>query len=300
MPKLPPETLLHRLDLAIRQRVHGDVGGDTKAFGVSGGMEVDRVRPWTPGDDWRFLDAAATARTGTPHVRVPVAERRFTLWLAFDVSSSMAFGTQQWEKGELAVSVAAALGLLALRQSGKVGAIALGGDSLPVPPRPGRPALLSLLESLTPARDGAAADLGADLGRLDRVVRDRAVVAVISDFRADGAGYEAPLRRLCARHEVLPIVVSDPREAELPDVGVATFVDPETGRRFTIDTKSAKLRRRFAERAAREAAERDALIRGCGAEPIHLSTDADWLTTLVEHLENRRRRRWASTSRSGS
>ncbi|MBX7161034.1 MAG: DUF58 domain-containing protein, partial [Acidimicrobiia bacterium] len=145
MPKLPPETLLHRLDLAIRQRVHGDVGGDTKAFGVSGGMEVDRVRPWTPGDDWRFLDAAATARTGTPHVRVPVAERRFTLWLAFDVSSSMAFGTQQWEKGELAVSVAAALGLLALRQSGKVGAIALGGDSLPVPPRPGRPALLSLL-----------------------------------------------------------------------------------------------------------------------------------------------------------
>lgn len=300
MPKLPPETLLHRLDLAIRQRVHGDVGGDTKAFGVTGGMEVDRVRPWTPGDDWRFLDAAATARTGTPHVRVPVAERRFTLWLGVDVSSSMAFGTRQWEKGELGMSVAAALGLLALRQSGKVGALALGGGALPVPPRPGRPALLSLIEDLAPARDGVTADLGADLDRLDRAVRERAVVALISDFRCVDDSYEAPLRRLCARHEVLPVVVSDPREDELPDVGVASFVDPETGRTFTIDTKSAKLRRRFAERAASRAAARDALIRRCGTEPIHLSTDHDWLDTLVSHLENRRRRRWASTSRSGS
>lgn len=300
MPKLPPETLLHRLDLAIRQRVHGDVGGDTRAFGVTGGMEVDRVRPWTPGDDWRFLDAAATARTGTPHVRVPVAERRFTLWLGVDVSSSMAFGTQQWEKGELGLSVAAALGLLALRQSGKVGAVALGGGGLPVPPRPGRAALLSLLEDLEPARDGVGVDLAADLDRLDRVVRDRAVVAVISDFRSDTTDYEHPLRRLCARHEVLPIVVSDPRESELPDVGVATFVDPENGRTFTIDTKSAKLRRRFAERAAERRAATDALIRSCGTEAIHLRTDDEWLGTLVHHLENRRRRRWVSASHSGS
>lgn len=300
MPKLPPETLLHRLDLAIRQRVHGDLGGDTKAFGVTGGMEIDRVRPWTPGDDWRFLDAAATARTGTPHVRVPVAERRFTLWLGVDVSSSMAFGTQQWEKAELGLSVAAAMGLLALRQSGKVGALALGGGTLPVPPRPGRPALLSLLEDLTPAREGAAVDLGADLDRLDRAIRERSVVALISDFRSADTSYEAPLRRLCARHEVLPVVVSDPREEDLPDVGVATFVDPETGRTFTIDTASAKLRRRFAERAAARAVERDSLIRSCGTDPIHLSTDADWLGTLVQHLENRRRRQWASTSHSGS
>lgn len=299
MLRLPPETLLHRLDLAIRQRVHGDLGGDTRSFGIQGGLEIDRVRPWTPGDDWRYLDAAATARTGTPHVRVPVAERRFTLWVGLDVSSSMAFGTQQWEKADLATSVAGALGLLALRQSGKVGGLALGGRGVPTPPRAGRPALLSLLEELVPTRNDVVCDLANDLDLLARVARQRNVVAVISDFRSDPDCWAAPLRRLSARNELLAVVVSDPREDSLPNVGVATFTDPETGRRFTIDTASRKLRDRFESRAAQRRRAVDDAILSCGVEPIHISTEADWLDSLIRHLESRRRRRWASASQSG-
>ncbi len=300
MPKLPPESLLHRVDLAIRMRMDGAAHGDSPALGMRGGIELDRIRPWTPGDDWRLLDAAATARTGEPHVRIPVAERRLTLWLGIDVSSSMAFGTEQWEKGDLALSLATAFGLISLRQAARVGGLALGaGDEVPYPPRAGKPALLKLVEELQPERDNLAGDLTASLTRLDRSVRQRSVVVVISDFRSDlGAGdeegtapsWQAPLTRIAGRHETICCEVFDPRELEIPDVGIARFVDPESGRRFTVDTASKRVRNRFARRAEQRSERVRHAIVSSGADHFKISTHDDWLDALMRQLDQRRKR----------
>jgi uncharacterized protein (DUF58 family) len=295
---LPPDKLLHRLDLAIRHRLEGHVVGETLAVGTRGGVELDRVRPWTPGDDWRFLEPSATARTGEPHVRVPVAERRVTVWLGVDVSSSMAFGTRNWEKGDLACSVAAAIGLLGLYQSARVGGLPLGdGTEAPIPPRAGKPALVATIEQLTPKREGLAGDFGECLHRMARLTRVRSVVCVLSDFRADPASWAAPLTRLAHKNDVICVEVRDPREDDIPDVGVATFVDPETGRRFNVDTGSAKLRERFAEKARERRGAAHHTISTSGADLFTISTADDWLDVLVRHLEHRRRRRWTSAIR---
>ncbi len=292
MPKLPPESLLHRLDLAIRSRIDATSYGDTMAFGVRGGVEMDRIRAWAPGDDWRQLDAAATARTGEPHVRILNAERRVTVWLAIDVSSSMAFGTQQWEKGDLAMSIATALGLVSLRQASKVGAMPLSdGDDDLIPPRAGRAALLSLVESLEPERDDLEGDLAAALTKLDRSVRRRSMVIIVSDFRDTKSNWAPPLARIAGRNETICIEVYDPREIELPDVGVARFVDPETGRAFTIDTTSSRLRERFAERADQMRTEIAHAISASGADHFRIGTDDNWLDSLMVHMQRRRRRR---------
>jgi uncharacterized protein (DUF58 family) len=296
---LPPDELLRRLDLAVSRRMSGMASGDAPAIGTQGGMELERIRAWTPGDDWRMLDAAATARTGTPHVKVPVAERRLTVWLGIDVSSSMAFGTQHLEKFELARAAAATFGLLGLRQSAQVGGLALGdGSEAPQPPRAGRAQLLSLLERIDVRRDDFPGDFVAALTRLERCGRDRCFVVVVSDFRdPDTASWQAPLARLALRHELVCVEVRDRREDELPDVGVTRFVDPETGRTYTVDTSSASLRDRFAERAAqRRAAVADA-VASTGADLLSVSTGSDWFESLMLHIDRRRRRRWVSAAR---
>ncbi len=299
MPPLPPEALLRRLDFALSRRLEGFTEGEAPSFGERGAIELDRIRPWTPGDDWRLLDPAATARTGQPHVRVPVAERRLTLWLGVDVSASMAFGTQTWEKGDLAVAVGAVLGLIALRRSARVGAVGLTEDPVLAPPRAGRPALLSMLEQLTPAREGAPANLDTSLAHLDAVVRRRSVVAVISDFR-DDSDWPRVLARLALQHELLCIEVADPREDDIPNVGVVTFTDPETGRTFSVDTASRRLRDRFSA-AARDRRDRVAAgIRSGGGDHVRIRTSDDWLDVLIRHLEHRRRHRWVSATRSHS
>lgn len=298
MQQLPPDKLLHRLDLAIRQRIEGTAHGETAAFGVRGGIELERIRPWSPGDDWRLLDPAATARTGEPHVRVPVAERRLTLWLGIDISSSMAFGTQNWEKGELATSVAAAFGMIALREAGKVGAMPLGrGDERPIPPRAGRPALLALLEGVKPTRSDLPGKLAKSLARLERAIRERGAVVVVSDFRDADLSWRGPLARIAGRNETICVAVQDPREDELPDIGITRFLDPETGRRFVVDTSSAKIRKRFADRARTRRTAAELTIQEAGADLMKVSTADDWLDSLVAFVTNRRRKRWGSVAR---
>ncbi|MCC7078701.1 MAG: DUF58 domain-containing protein [Acidimicrobiia bacterium] len=299
MHTLPPETLLRRLDLAVRRRMEGTAAGEQRAFGVRGGMEIDRIRPWAPGDEWRHLDAAATARTAIPHVRVPVAERRLTLWLGIDTSSSMAFGTRTLEKADLATAVGTVFGLVALRQAARVGMMPLvDGTDRPMPPRTGRAGLLDMIERLAIERESARSDLGAALDRFDVVVRERATVVVVSDFRdLDTERWRRPLVRLGSRHELVCVEIRDPRELSLPDVGVVTFTDPESGRMFTLDTSNRKIRERFASRAAVHAERIAEAVMAAHADHMIVSTGDDWLTQLMHQMEARRRRRWASPTR---
>jgi len=296
------------LDVELVRRVRELWPGERQAAAAGAGTELQRVRPYVAGDDVRHLDAAATARTGEPHVRVHVAERALTTWLVLDRSASMGFGTADRAKADVAEGVATVLATLATRRGNRLGLVGFGaGPPTGRRPTAGRPGLLAALaEAREPVGpEGEAASLAAALDRAGRLARGRGLVVVVSDWRGeggagapDGAGasggagasagepaWLAPLRRLRARHGLLCVEVRDPREQELPDVGAdLALVDPETGRHLRVDTRSKRLRARFAAAAAAERERLAADLRAAGARHVVLSTRGDWLLPLARAL----------------
>jgi len=286
-----PEAILRALDVTIGRRVGGLLAGDFRSKGLGAGTELAQVREYVPGDDVRLIDWNVTARTRVPHVRVHVAERMLTTWLAIDVSPSMTFGTADRRKYDVAEGVALAVGHVATRHGNALGAMTFGdGAERTLRPSQGRPGMLGLLLSLRTQPAGEAAEglpSGASAGEALAALSHRAgharLVVVVSDLRGprDWAG---PLGVLCSRHEVVMVEVRDPREQELPDVGLIAMVDPETGRHLRVDTGQRGLRRRFAEAAAAERDEVAGLVRAAGARQIVLSTAGDWLLPLARGL----------------
>jgi len=284
-----PDALVEALDLVVTRRVARGLPGDRRAPGVGVGTELAQLRPYQVGDDVRHIDAAATARTGEPHVRMHVPERTLTTWIVLDVSPSMAFGTDRRLKADVAEGVALVLGRLAVRRAGAVGLVRFGfGDAAHVQaPRGAKPGIVALRRALAEgvAPDGRAhpGALTDALARLGRVARGAGVVVIISDFR-DQAGWERPLGALRTHHSVLAIEIGDPREAEVPAVGRLALVDPETGRRVEVDTSSPQLRERFAalERERRESVARE--LKRLRVDHVALSTEDDWLVALGRRL----------------
>jgi uncharacterized protein (DUF58 family) len=297
-----PSATLRSLELRVRRAIHGLAGGDHPTATGGDGLELARIRPYVPGDDVRRLEWNASARTGMPHVRVPVAERALTTWVALDRSPSMAFGTASRRKADVAEGVALVLGYLATRRANRLGVIAFG-DGSPArvhPPRSGRGGLLALRSELAPGTGRAPAPgeprpgptrLGEALELLAAGARSRGLVAIVSDFRGP-RDWERPMASLAGRHGVLAIEVRDPREQRLPDVGDVRLLDPETGRQIRVDTRSRRLRERFAVAADRERAEIARALARCGARHhVVLSTRDGWLGTLAAALERARRAR---------
>jgi uncharacterized protein (DUF58 family) len=279
-----PQAAIDRLDPVVAQRVARSMPGERRATGLGPGTELAQIRPYQVGDDVRHLDAAATARTTQPHVRLHVPERTLTTWLAVDISPSMAFGSADRLKADVAEGAAIVMGRLAVRRAGAIGAVLFGAGEVRVePPRGSRAGLVALRHALEPglAVDGTGdrRALAEALGRLGRLARLPSLIAVISDFR-DQEDWERPLGALRRRHTVLAIDVGDPREQEIPDVGRLRVVDPETGQLLEVDTSHGRLRERFAtlegERRERLAAE----LRRLRIQHVRLTTDQDWLVEL--------------------
>jgi len=285
-PGKVPGGALARIDIAMKRRIAGLLPGEHRAPGIGVGTELAQLRPYESGDDARRLDPAASARTGTLHVRQHVPERALTTWLVCDVSASMAFGAALRLKSDIGEGVGDVISALAIRRGGRVGLVRCGGSQLLVlPPRGGRGAharvRAALAEGVAP--DGAA-DAGASLaGALTRVVRlatQPSLVVIVSDFR-DPSGWGRPLRALGARHELIAVEVADPREGALPDVGELVVVDPETGELVEAHSSDPALRAAFdaAERTRR--AELATALRRAAAMQITLRTDEDWLRALA-------------------
>ena len=283
-----PQPLVEALDVAIMRRVGRMLPGDRRATGVGLGTELAQLRPYEMGDDVRHLDPAASARTGRAHVRVHVPERALTTWIVLDVSPSMAFGTAQRLKADVAEGVALVFGRLGVRRAGSVGLVAFGATGPRVlRPRGSKPGMVALRRMLA---EGIAPDghqdqdgLAAALRRVARLARQPGLLVVISDFR-DQREWERPLGSLRIRHAVLAIEIVDPREAELPAVGRLALVDPETGARVEVDTSGRRLRRRFAELEAERRAALASELRRLRIDQVVLSTDEEWLLTLGRHL----------------
>jgi uncharacterized protein (DUF58 family) len=286
------EQSLAQLDLLVTRKLDGLLHGEHESLLHGTGSEPGDSREYQPGDDARRIDWNLTARSSTTHVRDTIADRELETWLLFDCSASLDFGTAACEKRDLAMAGAAAFGLLTAKAGNRLGALCFDGRGTTVhAPRSGREHALGLLHRLDQrARAGEGAGSLAGALAQARMVARPGVLVVISDL-LDESAWGRQLRAATATHEVIVAQVTDPREAELPAVGLLTLVDPETGRRREVQTANPRLRARFAEAAARQRAEIATTVRRSGAGHLVLSTDRDWLADVARFAVARRRRR---------
>ena len=290
---------LSKLQLIITRKLDGLLQGDYLGLLPGPGSEAGESREYRPGDDVRRMDWPVTARTTIPHVRQTIADRELETWLAVDLSASLDFGTADCLKRDLAIAAAAAVAHLTVRGGNRIGAVIGTGDRIArQPARPGRKDAQGLLRAIarTEIRPGRT-DLGELIDRLNRPPRRRGVAVVISDFLAPVDGWARPVRKLGVRHDVLAIEVVDPRELELPDVGVLSLADPETGALHEVQTADPALRRRYAEAAGEQRGAIARTLRAAGAAHLRLRTDTDWLLDMVRFVAAQRHARTRGTTR---
>jgi uncharacterized protein (DUF58 family) len=283
------QAALRGLELTVLRRLDGILQGDYRGLLPGHGFDPGEARQYMPGDDVRRIDWNVTARTAEPHVRETIADRELETTLVVDLSASMSFGTAREEKRDTALGAAAAVAFLVARGGNRIGGIVAAGDDAEwVRPRTGRAHLLGLLARLhAVGRDVGATDLAGSLATAERVARRRGFVAVVSDLLDPGPWPKA-LRGLASHHDVLVVEVIDPREMELPDVGVITVTDPESGRRRLVDTSSVRLRGEYGDAARRQREDNRLHVQAAGADHLVLRTDRDWVGDLIRHVMLRR------------
>jgi uncharacterized protein (DUF58 family) len=286
------DALLRALEITIGRRMESLLAGDYRSTLFGDGTELVQVRPYVPGDDVRRIEWNVSARTGEPHVRVQLADRVLVTWLVLDTSPSMQFGTADRLKADVAEGVALAIGHVATRRGNRVGVVTFGNsDPRTLPPRQGRVGFVGLLSALRQGepdetRSGATS-LGEAIARAGAIARQRSLVILVSDFRGP-RDWRRPLLELAGRHDVVAVEIRDPREQELPNVGALWLVDPETGRLLRVETRSRRLRERFATAAAGERSEVAHALAALGVRHLVLSTSGDWLRPLAAFLKRRR------------
>jgi uncharacterized protein (DUF58 family) len=279
------------LELAVTRRLDGLLQGDHLGRLPGPGWEPNDARLYQPGDDVRRIDWNVTARANGVHVRNTVADRELETWVVVDGSASLDFGTDQWQKRDLATAAVATFGFLSCHGGSRFGLVVADGDGARVhPPRSGRDHVRRLVRELAnrpPAGTGAA-DLASALDRVRRSGRHPGVVVLVSDLLGEHA-WVRPLRAHAERSRTIAVEVRDRREDELPAVGLLTLVDPETGAIREMPTGKPALRARFAAAAAVRRAEAHQAARRAGAEHLVLTTNRDWLTDIARfHLTSRR------------
>ena len=282
---------VRRIRMRTRQVVDAAFAGQYHAAFKGRGMEFEEVRPYQVGDDVRTIDWNVSARLGEPHVKLFREERELTVMLAVDLSGSLDFGTHHQFKRDLLAELAATIAFSAAMNNDKVGLLAFTDRvELFVPPRKGTKHVMRIVRELLALRpEGRDTAIGPALEELGRVLRQRSIMFVASDFRDDA--WDRPLRMARRRHDVVPVVIEDRREHELPPMGLVEFTDPERGDRILVDTSKRAVRRRFAESAARLAERRDRIFRGMRLDPVVVETGEDFVEPLQASFRRRERRR---------
>ena len=290
--------VLRRLELDVTRRLDGLLHGDYRGLVPGHGSETGETRPYVPGDDVRRIDWNVSARSMVTHVRESVADRELETWVLVDRSPSLDFGTARTTKADLAIEAVGAIGFLTARTGNRLGAVIVDPDGATViPARPGREHLLAVLHGLLSGqRPGTrvageghqhgTTDLGAALKHLVVPPRRRGLVVVVSDFLSTD-GWGRALRGLVGRHDVVAIEIVDPRERELPSVGVLTVVDPETGRTREVPT-NRRTRDRYAAAAAAQRQGIASVLRSSGVSHLQLRTDRDWVLDVARFVQARR------------
>lgn len=290
---IPKELLkkVRQIQIRTSRMVNDILAGQYHSAFRGRGMEFEDVFPYQFGDDVRLIDWNVSARYGEPFIKRFREERELTVMLVVDVSRSGFFGSGDQFKVDLAAELCAVLAFSAIRSNDKVGLILFSNEvEKYVPAKKGTSHVLRIIrELLYHSPTGHGTDIGEAIGFLNRVTIRKAVTFLVSDFLAEG--YESALRIARRRHDLIPIVVTDPREFELPNVGFVELEDAETGEMVVVDTSNRKLRRRFSVHAAAIAAEREQLFRRMDTQAIYVRTDQSYVDPLIRYFRRRERRR---------
>ncbi len=290
---IPREILkeVRRIEISTRGLVNEVFSGEYHSVFKGRGMSFAEVREYQYGDDIRSIDWNVTARTGAPFVKVFEEERELTVMLLVDVSASGDFGTRQRFKAEVAVEICALLAFSAIKNNDKVGLV-IFSDHVEkfVPPRKGRRHVLRVLRELLYHKpEGRGTDIAAALEYLTHVQRKRAVTFLVSDFR--GEGFEKALAVAGRRHDLVAVRLGDPREEELPPLGLLELEDPETGARVVVNTSRPAFRTAFRGVNSMRRAALDKTFRRSRVDVIDIRTGEPWVKPLMRFFQGRMRRK---------
>lgn len=289
-----PEHLLRRLEWTVLRRLDGLLQGDYRTLWRGTGLDLADLREYQHADDVRHIDWNVTARLQVPHVRQFTEDRELAAWFLLDLTGSVDFGSDTRTKLAVSEGFVAVLARLLTRHGNRVGALLYGGEA-PVgvlPAKVGRAQVLTLLARMRqrpPRTAGAQTRLARLLQMAETTIRRRSLLFVVSDF-ISAPGWAEALGRLARRHEVVAVRLVDPLEMTLPEVGMLTIEDAESGEQVFVDTQEPGLRERFEALAtAQEAALYDQFVRA-GVDALELATDDDLLAALLRFVALRRQR----------
>ncbi|MFQ5430890.1 MAG: DUF58 domain-containing protein [Nitrospinota bacterium] len=289
---LPEEIIkqIRHIELSSRKLVDTLFSGEYHSAFKGHGIEFAEVRPYQPGDDVRSIDWNVTARIGEPYIKIFDETRELTVILMVDASASGSFGTKDKFKSELAAEVCATIAFSAIKNHDKVGLLIFSDHvELYIPPAKGRKHVLRLIRELlffTPK--GLGTDIKTALDRLNRTVKKKAIVFLVSDF--EDSGFEKPLRVAGTRHDIIAVELSDPAEETLPDAGLITLKDAETGEEIVVDSSNEEFRWKFQRKIKRDKEILEKLFRSCKIDRIKISTGSSPVAPLIKFFKRREKR----------
>jgi uncharacterized protein (DUF58 family) len=289
---IPRELLraLRKIEIHTNRLATAQLSANYTSVFKGQGLAFAEVRQYQPGDDVRSIDWNVTARMNEAYVKVFVEEREMTVMLVADVSASERFGTRVAPKARVAAEVGALCAFSAIKHNDRVGLI-LATDRVEkiVPPKKGEKHVMRVVREILAARaEHPGTDLSVALETLFRVARRRSVAFLLSDFFA--SGHERALSLAASRHDVIPVMLVDPRDEELPDVGLGAFEDLESGESVLVDTASVRVRAEYARRMRRQREEQVRLFRKLGLDHCVVRTDRPYVTPLRDLFARRARR----------
>ena len=289
---VPPEILrqVKLIELRTRGLVNSVFTGEYRSVFKGQGMEFSEVREYQPGDEVRSIDWNVTARMRRPFVKRYIEERELTVMLVVDLSGSERFGTVKRFKSELASELAAVLAMSAVRNNDRVGVL-LFTDRIEhvIPPRKGRRHVLRIIRDLLAFEPvGRGTDMVRALDYVARMLNEHAIVFIVSDFLEEDISH--PLKLLAQRHDVVAVTVEDPSERDLPNIGIARLVDPETGETFEVDTSSPSVRTAYTDRVMAEREERKHLLRRLAIDEVAVRTEGGAVEPLLRFFRTRETR----------
>lgn len=278
------------IEITTNRAVNDVLAGEYHSVFKGRGMEFDEVREYAPGDDVRTIDWNVTARLGKPFVKRFVEERELTVMFVVDLSASGTFGSRKQLKNEVAAELCALLAFSAIKNNDKVGLLAFT-DRIEkfIPPKKGASHVLRLVRELLQfSPEGKGTNLAKALEYVGRVNRRRAIVFLVSDFIDEG--YEKPLRLVARRNDLIAVSVRDPRESELPNVGLIALEDAETGETVVFDTNSPAARRAYSSIADQAREQRRELFRKVGVDEVQVNVGEDYVRDLMLFFRRREQR----------
>lgn len=294
VPIVTPERLLLRLDWQVIRRLDGLLQGDYRTLFYGYGIDFADLREYQPEDDIRYIDWNVTARMDTPYVRQYVEDREINAWFLLDLSPSMDFGALENHKRAVLIDFVTTIARLLTRHGNRVGAIFYGSRvERTIPARGGRLQVLRLANDLLkqpPLPKAPFTNLTPLLDAGLHTIKQRSLLFIVSDFISE-PGWEKPLKLLSQRHETLAIRLWDPREVDLPDIGLVLVEDAETGEQLYVDTSDKKFRQRFREAAQQREAALTETFKRSGVDALTLSTEEDLVRAIVRFAKLRQQRR---------